>query len=533
MVSQDSFYQRVATLIAAAVLLCLLYLLLPVLVPFIVALILAYLFNPIAKWLGKYGIRRVFAIVLVFTIVSMVLITAVALLIPALIEQFELGKNNMPKFFAWLNNDARPWISRHLNIDIDEFDFNAVSASIMEYLQKNYNFQDAGSVISKIATSGASAIGTIGLFVLVPVVAFFYMLSWESMVKTVKDAIPLRFRAKTLSLMDECDSVMMSFVKGQMLVMFLLGTFYAIGLELVGLDTGLFIGFMAGLASIVPYLGLVVGVVAAVIATIVQFGFDWYHLALVGGVFAFGQLIEAYGLQPFLLGDRIGLSPVMVILAVLVGGQLMGLVGMLIGLPLAAVLMVLFRHAMAAYKRSDLYRKRADGTVIDDAALESEIAATHAQPIPTTSPVAAAEFAWVAVADEIQRHNSAQNNSQQRTYNNAADANTTKHTSKRNSSRSRNQQRNRNNQNNNTHQNQNKQRGKGQQSKQQRPQQENNASHTAASNTQTARTGQQKTQQTSAETVQGHKNNQRTHSRRRRHTHRKQSTSHQNNSSDD
>lgn len=399
MVVNDLFYQRVITLVAAGIALYLLYLLLPVLVPFIVAMVLAYLFNPIAKWLGKYGVSRWLAILLVFTFFGAVLVTAIAILIPTLIEQFELGKQNMPKFFEWLNNDARPWIASKLGMEISAFDFDAVSASVMDYLQKNYNFQDAGSVISKIATSGASAIGTIGLFVLVPVVAFFYMLSWENMVKTCKDAIPLRFRAKTLSLMKECDDVMMSFVKGQMLVMLLLGLFYALCLEyLVGLETGLFVGFMAGLASIVPYLGFVIGIVSAVIACIVQFGFDITMLVAVVAVFGAGQLLEGYALQPFLLGDRIGLSPVMVILAVLVGGQLMGLVGMLIGLPLAAVLMVLFRHAMAAYKRSDIYRKNADGTLIDEIALDNKINSTataEAQPVVPT------DFAWVSVADSL------------------------------------------------------------------------------------------------------------------------------------
>lgn len=440
MVVNDLFYQRIATLVIAGVLLYLLYLLLPVLMPFIVAMVLAYLFNPVAKWLGKYGIPRWLGILMVFTLVGTVIVTAMALLIPTLIEQFELGKQNMPKFFDWLNNDARPWIASTFKINLSAFDFDAVSASVMEYFQKNYDVTDAGSVISKIATSGASAAGTIGLFVLVPVVAFFYMLSWENMVNTFKSAIPLRYRAKALSLMKECDNVMMSFVKGQMLVMLLLGTFYALCLEyIVGLETGLFIGFMAGLASIVPYLGFIIGIVSAIIACIVQFGFDITMLVAVIAVFGAGQLLEGYGLQPFLLGDRIGLSPVMVILAVLVGGQLLGLVGMLIGLPLAAVLMVLFRHAMAAYKRSDLYRKRSDGTVIDEASLNDEITAKLAEPI--AQPVVPTDFAWVAVADTLPKPTQPKHKSQKSGNNNRRRSN--------NQNRNNNNRRRPNNQNNN------------------------------------------------------------------------------------
>ena len=137
--------------------------------------------------------------------------------------------------------------------------------------------------------------------------------------------------------------------------MFLLGVVYAVGLQLIGLEVGLIIGMVAGLASIIPYLGFGVGIIAAVIATLFQFGIDWTHLALVIIVFMIGQAIEGYILQPFLLGDKIGLSPVAVVFAVLAGAQLAGFLGMLIALPVAAVIVVLLRHARECYEKSRLY----------------------------------------------------------------------------------------------------------------------------------------------------------------------------------
>ena len=137
--------------------------------------------------------------------------------------------------------------------------------------------------------------------------------------------------------------------------MVLLGVVYAVGLQLIGLEIGLIIGMVAGLCSIIPYLGFAVGIIAAVVATLFQFGIDWWQLVLVGIVFMVGQAVEGYILQPFLLGDKIGLSPVAVVFAVLAGAQLAGFLGMLIALPVAAVIVVLLRHAREFYEKSALY----------------------------------------------------------------------------------------------------------------------------------------------------------------------------------
>jgi predicted PurR-regulated permease PerM len=137
--------------------------------------------------------------------------------------------------------------------------------------------------------------------------------------------------------------------------MVLLGVVYAVGLQVIGIEVGLIIGMVAGLASIIPYLGFATGIIAAVIACLLQYGLDWVHLFLVGVVFMLGQIIESYILQPFLLGDKIGLSPVAVVFSILAGAQLFGFVGMLIALPVAAVIVVLLRHAKHSYERSDIY----------------------------------------------------------------------------------------------------------------------------------------------------------------------------------
>ena len=158
--------------------------------------------------------------------------------------------------------------------------------------------------------------------------------------------------------------------------MILLGVVYATGLQLIGLEVGLIIGMIAGLASIIPYLGFAVGIVAAIIATFLQFGIDWMQLVLVLVVFMIGQAVEGYILQPFLLGDKIGLSPVAVVFAVLAGAQLAGFMGMLIALPVAAVIVVLLRHLRDYYEKSNLYGQP---VVVSEDAMSGDISIDTAQ----------------------------------------------------------------------------------------------------------------------------------------------------------
>ena len=210
-------------------------------------------------------------------------------------------------------------------------------------------------MLLSLAQSGLNFIQLGGVVILIPIISFYFLLDWERMLQSFRRLIPRPYEASTLRIVGECHSVLGAFVKGQFLVMLLLGIVYAVGLQLIGLEVGLIIGMIAGLASIIPYLGFAVGIIAAVIATLFQFGLDWTQLLLVGVVFMIGQMVGGYILQPFLLGDKIGLSPVAVVFAVLAGAQLGGFLGMLIALPVAAVIVVLLKHARDNYEKSRFY----------------------------------------------------------------------------------------------------------------------------------------------------------------------------------
>lgn len=331
------------------------YLLKPVVIPFVIAFFLAYLFSPLVDRLQHFGLSRWLSISVVFIGIGCVVFLAVWYLIPLIWEQLLIARDSIPVVIKWVNDDFLPWVSRTFDVDRMVVDTSHMSTIVMQYVQTNYNLDSIQSVLLRVAQSGLNVIQVGGVVVLIPIITFYFLLDWKRMLENFKRLIPRPYEQKTLYIVNECHSVLGAFVQGQVLVMLLLGMIYAIGLQIIGLDVGLIIGMVAGLASIIPYLGFAVGIIAAVIATLLQFGLDWMQLVLLLVVFMIGQAVEGYILQPFLLGDKIGLSPVAVVFAVLAGAQLAGFLGMLIALPVAAVIVVLLRHLRDCYEHSEMY----------------------------------------------------------------------------------------------------------------------------------------------------------------------------------
>ncbi len=351
----DRTLRRIFILSGIALILWVLYLLKPVVLPFIAAFLVAYLFSPLVDKLHKIGLPRWLSIGIVFIGIGVIVTLAIWYVVPLVWQQLIYARDSIPAGIHWLNYTFLPWVSHTFNVEAMEIDTEQISKVVMEYIQTNYSADSIQSVVLRVAQSGLNFIQIGGVVVLIPIIAFYFLLDWDRMLESLRRLIPRHYEKTTLGIVGECHNVLGAFVKGQFLVMFLLGVVYAVGLQLIGLEVGLIIGMVAGLASIIPYLGFGVGIIAAVIATLFQFGIDWTHLALVIIVFMIGQAIEGYILQPFLLGDKIGLSPVAVVFAVLAGAQLAGFLGMLIALPVAAVIVVLLRHARECYEKSRLY----------------------------------------------------------------------------------------------------------------------------------------------------------------------------------
>ncbi|GAA6131842.1 AI-2E family transporter [Halopseudomonas sabulinigri] len=351
-------------------LMTLVYFLQPILSPFLIGMLLAYLGDPLVDRLETHGLSRTLGVVVVFAVASSILVIALIILIPMLGHQIETLRENVPAMIDWFHNRALPWVEAKLGIAVSEFRLDAVREGLKEHLGQTTSV--VAAVIAK-ATKSTMALMTLAAnLVMIPVVSFYLLRDWDLIVARCRDMIPRHHEPLVAKLMHDCDEVLGAFIRGQLLVMGCLGVIYWLGLWMVGLELALLIGLLAGLASIVPYLGFFVGIVAALLAAVFQFG-DLFHLIAVVAVFSVGQMIEGMVLTPLLVGDRIGLHPVAVIFAILAGGQLFGFVGILLALPLAAVIMVLLRYFYQRYRESAAYGKPLVAADVNDAVESSEV----------------------------------------------------------------------------------------------------------------------------------------------------------------
>jgi predicted PurR-regulated permease PerM len=336
-----------------------LWLLAPVLAPFVVACVLAYALTPLVDWLDELGrgrIPRLMAVVVVELLFVLALLAVLLLIVPILAKELPLMRDQLPGLLDKLDAAIKPLMAQwgvHVTLDMAN-----IKAFVTKYL--NANFEDAfGSLLTSVKLGGSVAFAIIGNAILIPVVLFYLLMDWDRFVAQVREFVPPRLRAGTDSFMAESDAVLGQYLRGQLLVMLILAAFYSVGLGLFGLDLALPIGIFTGLAIFVPYLGFGVGLVLATLAGLLEFSATSgvsYALIMVAVVYGLGQFVESLFLTPRLVGERIGLHPLSVIFALLAFGQLLGFVGVLVALPVSAVLLVAIRRIRAGYMASHLYQ---------------------------------------------------------------------------------------------------------------------------------------------------------------------------------
>lgn len=329
----------------------LIYLLAPVLTPFLIAATLAYMGDPLVDRLETYKIPRTLAVSIVFVVLTLLAVIALIVLVPMLEKQISTLVQKVPGYIQVIQSEFLPWLNTRFGIDL-EMNTETLKTSLQNH------WKEAGGIattaISYVSRSGAILMALIANLVLIPVVTFYLLRDWDGLVARVAELLPRKSEPVIRKLAKQSDEVLGSFLRGQILVMLALATIYSVGLSIIGLELALLIGLIAGLVSFVPYLGFIVGITIAGIAAIFQFH-DFIHIVYVVIVFAIGQMAEGMFLTPKLVGDRIGLHPVAVIFAVLAGGQLFGFVGVLLALPLAAVIAVIIRYLHEQYKASTMY----------------------------------------------------------------------------------------------------------------------------------------------------------------------------------
>lgn len=330
----------------------LLYLLAPILTPFLFSAFLAYLGDPAVDRLETIKFSRTLSVIFVFFLMLIIGLSFFFIVFPLIEEQIRRLFIRIPEMIDWIQTDFVPWLSQRFGLEPDSIDLNGIKQSLLGQWQTFGNI--VAKFIVRVSASGQLILLWLSYILLVPVVTFYLLRDWDLLVARISELIPRKFDRVVTQLTKDCDAVLAEFFRGQLLVMFAQGVFYSVGLWLVGLEFSLLIGLSAGLVSFVPYLGVIVGIVAAGIAAVLQFH-DFIHVVYVLIVFGAGQILEGMVLSPLLIGDRIGLHPVAVIFAVMAGAQLFGFFGMLIALPVAAVVTVLLRHFHQQYLNSSLY----------------------------------------------------------------------------------------------------------------------------------------------------------------------------------
>lgn len=350
------FFAENLWLILLALFLWLLYLLEPILTPFLAAAVIAYICDPLVDRLSacgfkQYTLGRTPATLLVMSGIVLAIIGILLILIPLLQKQSLLIAERLPNLIAETRQSIEPWLQQHFGISLN-IDLNQIQAIITKNWKSTGDI--LGGLLKTIGTEGLAFIGIVANLLLLPVVLFYLLRDWDKLIAHIAELIPREWIQQAQIIAHDVDDVVAEFLRGQLAVMAALCVFYSIGLWLVGLDMALSIGLIAGLLSFVPYLGFSLAFIMAVLLALLQFT-SLSQVVPVLLVFGVGQIIESFILTPNLVGDRVGLHPVIVILALMAGGQLFGFAGVLLALPVSAAIAVGLRHTKQSYLKSDTY----------------------------------------------------------------------------------------------------------------------------------------------------------------------------------
>ena len=334
--------------IAAAVFFVVLWFLGDVLLPFVLGGAIAYFLDPVADRLERMGASRVAATAIITFGGILIFVVMALLVVPTLVQQavalFEIAPQLARDLSGFLTE-------RFPSLLEDGSPVRSSLQAVGETIRSR-----GGELLNSALASAVSLINVVVLFVIVPVVAVYLLLDWDRMVRRVDELLPLDHAPVIRKLAGEIDATLAAFLRGMGTVCLILGTYYAVALMLVGLQFGLVVGFVAGIVTFIPYLGALIGGALAIGLAFFQFWGDWLWIAVVGGIFVLGQVVEGNILTPKLVGDSVGLHPVWLLLALSVFGALFGFIGLLVAVPMAASLGVITRFLVNQYQSSRLYR---------------------------------------------------------------------------------------------------------------------------------------------------------------------------------
>ncbi len=327
-----------------------------ILLPFIMGMALAYLLDPLADWLERVGMNRLWATITILIFSLIVFTIALFVIIPVLVSQLAGFIERLPAYVARLQELSGKLFQSRIGQFLGAGDPNLAVEDIVRQATGWL-----GTLMGSLFAGGRAILGIVSLFVITPVVAFYLLYDWDRMIARIDDWMPRDHLETVRQIARDIDKAMAGFIRGQGSVCLVLGLFYAISLSVVGLNFGFLIGSVAGLISFIPYVGSIVGFVLSVGVALVQFWPDWIWVVVVAGIFVVGQMVEGNILQPKMVGSSVGVHPIWLMFALFAFGSLFGFVGMLIAVPATAAIGVLVRFGIGQYMQSGIYSGRSGG----------------------------------------------------------------------------------------------------------------------------------------------------------------------------
>lgn len=330
-----------------------------VLAPFVLSLALAYVLEPGVSALARRGVPRAAGTALCLLAAILLGMLLLLLLVPIVVDLAPMLREQLPEIAGRLWHGLVPWLEQ-MGVRVPQ-----ELSDLRPWVVKQFNTNGerwAGTLLSSLRMGGGVLLTMSGLAVLVPVLAFYWLADWPNLMGRARSLVPPLWRQPIDGFIAEADEVLGGYLRGQIMVMLILAVYYSVGLMLFGFNLALPIGVFTGLAVFIPYLGFGLGLILALFSGLLQFAADpgsaglWWPLVAVGVVYGLGQFIESFFLTPRLVGERIGLHPAGVIFVLMLFGQWLGFVGILMALPVSALLMVVLRRLMVLYRHSRLFR---------------------------------------------------------------------------------------------------------------------------------------------------------------------------------
>jgi len=323
----------------------------PILMPFITSLVLSYLLNPIVTKLNnKYNITRTTSTAVILSLFFLILLTALFVLLPIIYKQFIEFISLLPLYFETIVGDLYPKIMNFASSLGFEYQGNLSELLAKENIAENF-IKISHNFANNILSSTLNIVNIFSLIFIMPLLVFYILKDWDILLETINKNLPKESKKDIKELLSNIDTTLSSYLRGQFNVCLILGVFYAILLSVAGLKFGFIIGLLTGLFSFIPYVGMLLGVIIALIVAIFQWGFDPIHYSAVALIFISGQVLEGSFLTPRLIGSKIGVHDVWVIFGVFFFGAWLGFTGVLLAVPLTAVISTTIKYFLTMYRK--------------------------------------------------------------------------------------------------------------------------------------------------------------------------------------